>query len=122
MTPTHVLKSWPAFFQPISTGQRTHELRRNDRGFATGDTLELHEYDPTNQEFTGAKLSAKVTSMTDASQPCAVSDQALGPDFCIMSIRLLTHTSNRPQDNPTDYEQAQELRWRVEREEIPSPY
>jgi hypothetical protein len=27
-----------------------------------------------------------------------------------------------PLHSPTDYESAQELRWRVEREEIPSPY
>jgi hypothetical protein len=118
MTQTHALKSWPAFFQPIVAGTRGHELRCNDRGFATGDTLKLHEYDPVTKSFTGATATAKVTSMTSESQPCAVSEVALGPGYCIMSIRVLGHSPARSPYNPTDYEQAQEIRWRLERGEF----
>lgn len=85
----HVLKSWPRFFRPIVDGQRTHELRRNDRDFAVGDILRLREYDNVKTTYTGATCTAVVTSITSAGEPCAVSDEALHPDFCILSIRVL---------------------------------
>ncbi|MCA2230189.1 DUF3850 domain-containing protein [Nonomuraea aurantiaca] len=90
MSTTHELKSWPRFFRPIVEGSRTHELRRNDRGIAVGDTLVLREYDPTSRQYTGATCTALVTSITSADVPCAVSDVGLAPNFCILSIRLLS--------------------------------
>ena len=82
----HELKSWPAFFGPIAAGVRTHELRRNDRGFSVGDTLLLREFDPDQGAYTGAKQVVQVTSLTSAGVPCAVSAEGLHPDFCILSI------------------------------------
>lgn len=83
----HELKSWPAFFGPLSTGARTHELRRNDRDFRVGDQLLLKEYRPDEGEFSGAKLLLDVTSITSAQVPCAVSAEGLHQDFCILSVR-----------------------------------
>src|SRR5579859_2446416 len=97
MSKTHHLKSWPQFFKPISEGIRTHELRRNDRNFAVGDLLILHEFDPTNQRCTGQECEVQVTSITSFAQPCAVSDQAMNPDFCILSVRVQSRTQpSRP--------------------------
>jgi hypothetical protein len=42
----HVLKTWPDYFDRIEDGTKTFEIRRNDRGFQTGDTLRLREYRP----------------------------------------------------------------------------
>ncbi len=88
---THVLKSWPKFFDPVSSGTRTHELRRNDRDFHVGDVLELHEFDPTAHAYTGRVCRATITSMTSADEPCAVSAEALHPAFCILSVRVAEH-------------------------------
>lgn len=82
----HILKSWPRFFQEIKRGERTHELRRNDRNYTVGDYLVLREYDPETSTYTGEQLRVHVTSMTSAEMPCAVSDQGLHPEFCILSI------------------------------------
>jgi hypothetical protein len=84
----HHLKSWPDFFQPIKQGSRTHELRRNDRDFRVGDTLILHEFDPKVNHYTGEQCEVEITSITSFAQPCAVSGEALNPDFCILSIRF----------------------------------
>jgi len=84
----HSLKSWPRFFEAIVRGERVHELRRNDRGFAVGDLCELREYDPANNRFSGHVITVEVTSITSAEVPCAVSSEALHPDFCILSIKL----------------------------------
>ncbi|WP_093177717.1 DUF3850 domain-containing protein [Variovorax sp. YR266] len=85
----HVLKSWPKFFGPIAAGIRTHELRRRDRDFHVGDQLELREFDPATGEYTGRVCYALVMSMTSAEEPCAVSEEALDPHFCILSVRLI---------------------------------
>jgi Domain of unknown function (DUF3850) len=86
---SHVIKSWPKFFGPISSGIRTHELRRNDRAYRIGDNLELHEFDPYTDEYTGRICQLSITSITSIEEPCAVSDEALHPNFCILSVRLI---------------------------------
>lgn len=56
----HILKCWPEYFQAISTGSKSFELRKNDRDFKVGDTLILVEFDPKTQKFTGFKTKAEV--------------------------------------------------------------
>jgi hypothetical protein len=94
----HDLKSWPKFFRPIIAAQRTHELRRNDRDFTVGDHLLLREYDPATGTYTGHEARAEVTSITSNEVPCAVSDDGLHPDFCILSINVLD--VHAPEDAP----------------------
>lgn len=86
---THSVKSWPDFFRSIVAGERSHELRPNDRGYLVGDHLLLREWDPKTETYTGAVCTAAITSMTSREIPCAVSDQGLSPNFCILSIRVL---------------------------------
>jgi hypothetical protein len=84
----HAVKSWPQFFRTISSGERTHELRKNDRNYKIGDYLDLQEYDPEKQLYTGRTLKVFVTSITSLEEPCAVSGAGLHPEYCILSIRL----------------------------------
>jgi len=88
---THVVKSWPQFFTQLLAGHRTHELRRNDREYQVGDRIELHEYNPNSSTYTGRACTVEVTSMTSTQEPCAVSEEALNKDFCILSVRLVPH-------------------------------
>lgn len=90
---THVVKSWPRFFAQLSTGNRMHELRRNDRDYRVGDFIELHEYDPDADAYTGRVCTVRITSMTSAREPCAVSEEALHHDFCILSVRRVAEDS-----------------------------
>ena len=59
----HDLKCWPEYFEMVKAGLKKFELRRNDRDFNVGDTLNLHEWDPDLKKYTGKKLVAKVTYM-----------------------------------------------------------
>jgi len=65
----HILKTWPEYFQPIASGTKTFEIRRNDRKqegyFQVGDHLLLKEYSAVICEYTGRELEAVVTYMTD---------------------------------------------------------
>lgn len=42
----HNLKCWPEFFDAIKRGDKTFELRRNDRGYQRGDVLVLRKFSP----------------------------------------------------------------------------
>lgn len=83
---THIVKSWPQFFGPICAGRRTHELRKNDRNYQVGDLMELNEFLPDKQTYTGHKCLVEITSITSNQEPCAVSEDALKPEFCILSV------------------------------------
>lgn len=98
---SHELKSWPQFFNPIITGDRRHELRRNDRDYRVGDSLVLREFDPSRGAYTGRSCTAVVTSITSRDEPCAVSVEGLSQDFCILTIRLAC----TPLISPAEYKQ-----------------
>jgi len=42
----HTLKIWPRYFDRVISGEKTFEVRKNDRDFQNGDTIRLREYDP----------------------------------------------------------------------------
>lgn len=48
----HELKVWPEYYERLVDGSKTFEVR-NDRGFQTGDTLVLKEWDPWSCDYTG---------------------------------------------------------------------
>ena len=43
----HTLKTWPEPFQAVMSGRKRFEFRRDDRGFAEGDTVRLVEWNPS---------------------------------------------------------------------------
>ncbi len=86
---THELKCWPEFFEAILSNTKRHDLRRNDdRNFQVGDVLHLREYDPLREEYTIREMGVVVTYITNSTVPCALSNGALHPDYCILSIAL----------------------------------
>jgi hypothetical protein len=83
----HDLKCWPQFFTAIAAGDKRHDLRRaHDRHFEVGDRLRLREFDPQLSAYTGREQIVVVTYITSAEHRCSLSDQALHPDYCILSI------------------------------------
>jgi hypothetical protein len=84
---THELKTWPEYFEAIIRGDKSHEIRKDDRGFAVGDVLHLREWDPTEDPnshdtalgYTGRSMDVDVTyvSRRDAGVP---------DGFVVMSI------------------------------------
>lgn len=48
---THELKTWPVFFDAVKRGDKTFEVRKNDRGFQRGDRLVLRKYDPVLGDY-----------------------------------------------------------------------
>ena len=58
---THHLKTWPEYFQAVKRGEKTFEIRLDDRGYVVGDNLVLEEFDPATALHTGEVILAKVS-------------------------------------------------------------
>ena len=63
----HELKCWPIYFEQIQDGNKTFELRYNDRSFQVGDIVILHEF--YVQSESRARLSAVKMESLDGPHP-----------------------------------------------------
>lgn len=74
MSKIHELKILPQYFNKISSGEKTFELRKNDRDFQVDDILILKEWDHEliyknefgeekwgNPHYTGREIKKKIT-------------------------------------------------------------
>lgn len=90
----HELKILPQYFDEIKRGDKTFELRKNDRDYKKGDILLLKEWNPDEEyltvddevtNYTGKKIVKIVTSiLTDIDS--AVGSVSLN-DYVILSIK-----------------------------------
>lgn len=89
----HELKTDSGVFQAVKRGEKTFEIRKDDRGFKLHDQLTLKEtkhsgaemYSGAPLEFTGKELQVVVTYILRG--PC----YGLAEDWVIMSVK---HESN----------------------------
>lgn len=89
---THRLKCWAQFYREIAAGRKRHDLRRaDDRDFRVGDRILLCEFSPEEGRYSGREMLVEISYITSAKLPCALSGDALHPDFCILSIFPLEH-------------------------------
>lgn len=79
----HELKILPQYFEPVIDGNKTFEIRKDDREYAVGDLLLLKEYKDDN--FTGHAILQEVTYITNFNQePGYVVMGIKEPDFDIL--------------------------------------
>jgi hypothetical protein len=91
MTTTHELKTWPESFDALVRGDKKHEIRRDDRGFSTGDVLLLREWHPhavadlgEEGAYTGRELRMRITYKSSGGT------WGLPDDLCVMSVEVVT--------------------------------
>lgn len=80
----HRLKTVQPYFDDVLNGKKTFEVRKNDRGFAVGDSLVLEEYVPMGEGYTGQAIIREVTYVLDSPEYCK-------PGYVVLGI-----------NNPTD--------------------
>lgn len=51
----HNLKCHAVYFDALECGDKTFEIRRDDRGYQTGDTLKLQRWDAERNRYTRPK-------------------------------------------------------------------
>lgn len=69
----HELKIAPNFFQQVVRGNKTFEIRKDDRGFQKGDHVILKEFSESlgyldSQRYTGLSVSAEIGFVTSFEQ------------------------------------------------------
>jgi len=85
MSTKHELKTWPRFFEPLSKGEKTFELRKNDRNFQVGDTLECREWSP-DSGYSGRVAHYRITYICRAEDLQAVGLKGLNNEYCILGL------------------------------------
>lgn len=79
----HELKTWPEYFEKVLTGEKTFEVRKDDRSFKIDDELLLMEYDPTNDKYTGRQVSKQVSYILNGPS------FGIREGFCVMGFKQL---------------------------------
>lgn len=80
----HELKTWPRYFRRIVSGEKTFEVRKNDRDFQVGDTLKLDEYDPElTPPVMAQSIRVRVTYIMHGGQ------FGLEPGYVVMGVVLV---------------------------------
>jgi hypothetical protein len=94
----HRLKLWPSEWEAQRAGIKTYEIRRSDRDFAVGDTLELDEWDPERGRlspglgYTNRVLEVLVKHITRGGQ------WGLPSHACVLGTELLREGFRSPND------------------------
>lgn len=79
---THELKCWPEHFDAVVVGTKTFELRPDDRPFRVGDLLDLREWDPLREVYTGRRIRVRITYAMRGAERFG-----LWPGFVALAIR-----------------------------------
>jgi len=82
----HELKTWIEYFQLMVSGEKSFDLRKNDRDFRAGHELLLKEYDKDSKKYTSRKLHFKITYVLKGEE---AETFGLKKGFCILGLEKL---------------------------------
>ena len=86
---THSLKTLPPYWERVQTGEKTFEIRKNDRDFQVGDILELEYYDPNKQIVVGYNFNCPPIIAAVVKYVFCGGQYGLETGYCIMSIEII---------------------------------
>ena len=76
----HEIKIYPQYYKAVVSGEKTFELRKNDRNYQVGDMLKLKEWD--GEKFTGHSTMVRVSYVYKGTNKFGLSE-----GFCILGIK-----------------------------------
>ncbi len=89
---THYLKCWPEIFDAVGACRKTFEVRKNDRGYQTGDLLVLRKWSPhgaTPGYIKGSwRCPADEAEAVRVRVTYVLSGMGIEPGFVCMGIKL----------------------------------
>lgn len=105
---THHLKTWPQYFAALWSGDKTFEIRYNDRGYQRGDVLVLREWtrdncgcatvpphDPNCTGYSGRTVTARVGYVLGSTPPRGGQRGFDGNGYVVLAL-LDTIRDDRP--------------------------
>ena len=96
----HRLKIQPEYFEAVASGEKTFEVRKDDRPFSPKDRLILEEYE--KERYTGRALAVTVTYI--------LRGEYCREGYCILGIR------------PVKGDKWEETGWIPCERELPAPF
>lgn len=73
----HALKIFPEYFNKVISGEKTFEIRKNDRNFLVGDYIALNEF-TRESGYTGRSALYRITYIAKDRVPVAL------PEGCVV--------------------------------------
>lgn len=83
MGTVHELKIYPQYFEEVLNGNKTFEVRKNDRGFQVGDIVILKEFD--NIRYSGREVKAEITYILNDSF------YGVATGFVVLAIKVIDY-------------------------------
>lgn len=80
---THCLKIQSRYFEEIQNGDKTFEVRKNDRNFKLGDKVILQEYDIDNNTYSGSEIEMRISYILHGDFKLF----GLANDHCVLGLR-----------------------------------
>ena len=66
----HALKILSRYFDAVISGEKTFEVRKNDRPYQVGDLLALNEWDEENRRYTRNSCLVYIDYILDSADCC----------------------------------------------------
>jgi Domain of unknown function (DUF3850) len=85
----HEVKIWSELFDAVVSGKKRAELRKNDRDYQDGDVLEMREFDPHVEQYTGRSVTVLVTHVQRIAELDATLKNVMGLNPCLAPVNLL---------------------------------
>lgn len=95
----HKLKTWPTFFEAVWRGDKTFEVRLDDRGYQKGDMVTLAEWDRKDPcdcsgsdhaddcaKFSGRTVTARVGHVMASTPPRGGQRGFVGNGYVVFSL------------------------------------
>ncbi len=74
------LKLYPQYYKAIFSGEKTFELRKNDKDYQVGDILKIREWDGEN--FTGHSMMVRISYVQKGNGKYGLSE-----GFCVLGLK-----------------------------------
>lgn len=79
----HALKTAPGYFVDVISGEKSFEVRKNDRPFHIGDMLALNEYIAESDTYTGRSCIVTIEYILSEKEYCKDGYVILGIAPCV---------------------------------------
>lgn len=76
----HNIKCDPEYFGALKNGNKTFEVRLNDRNYQVGDFLNIKEFNREKQEYTGFVVLREITYVLK-------DYPAIDPDYVVLGVK-----------------------------------
>ncbi len=89
MVTEHKLKTWARYWDAVASGEKTFEVRLNDRAFQTGDILVLEKYNPDTRRYDteGFEINAKIKTIRKRITFILQGGQfGIEPAYCVLGL------------------------------------